>query len=101
MIALYNIIPNDHFDHHPRPGNQRIHEVLLFPDEASKEHFPRTRIIPRGTVGPARKRDLALKVAKGTLFAFSTTMRIPTEIGSKRPCGTSKTRRSPLSGGLR
>ena len=46
------------------------YEVLIFPDEASKEQFPRTRIIPTGPVGPAEKRDLALKVAKGTLFAF-------------------------------
>ena len=46
------------------------YEVLIFPDEASEEHFPRTRIIPTGPVGPAQKRDCALKVAKGTLLAF-------------------------------
>ena len=46
------------------------YEVLIFPDEASEEQFPRTRVIPTGSVGPAQKRDLALKVAKGTLFAF-------------------------------
>jgi len=45
-------------------------EVIIFPDSESRESFPRTRIIPTGPVGPAEKRDLALKYAKGEILAF-------------------------------
>lgn len=46
-------------------------EVLIFPDEKDKVHtFPKTRIIASGKVGPAEKRDLALKYAKGKILAF-------------------------------
>jgi len=48
-------------------------EVLIFPDEKTEECFPysNVRIIPSGKVGPAEKRDLALKYAKGDIFAFT------------------------------
>ncbi len=46
------------------------YEILIFPDEASSETFPKTRIIPSGKVGPAEKRDLALKYAEGEILAF-------------------------------
>ncbi|MCX6810275.1 MAG: glycosyltransferase [Candidatus Berkelbacteria bacterium] len=46
-------------------------EVLIFPDEKDKVHtWPKTRIIPSGKVGPAEKRDLALKYASGKILAF-------------------------------
>ncbi|MHC1576474.1 MAG: glycosyltransferase [Methanosarcinaceae archaeon] len=45
-------------------------EILIFPDTVSEEVFEKTRIIPTGTMGPAEKRDLALKHAKGEIFAF-------------------------------
>lgn len=46
-------------------------EVLIFPDETDKVHtFPKTRIIASGKVGPAEKRDLALKYAKGQVLVF-------------------------------
>lgn len=46
-------------------------EVLIFPDEKDKVHsWPKTRIIPSGKVGPAEKRDLALKYATGKILAF-------------------------------
>ena len=48
----------------------RDFEVIIFPDSESGESFPRTRIIPTGPVGPAEKRDLALKYAKGEILAF-------------------------------
>lgn len=46
-------------------------EVLIFPDEKDKVHtWPKTKIIPSGKVGPAEKRDLALKYASGRILAF-------------------------------
>lgn len=46
-------------------------EVVIFPDSASGDDaFPGTRIIPTGPAGPAEKRDLALKYARGEVFAF-------------------------------
>ncbi|MBI1910801.1 MAG: glycosyltransferase [Deltaproteobacteria bacterium] len=45
-------------------------EVVIFPDSPSAEIFPKTTIIPTGKIGPAEKRDLALKYAKGEIFAF-------------------------------
>ncbi|MBI9030482.1 glycosyltransferase [bacterium] len=45
-------------------------EVLIFPDGDSHEVFDKTRIIPTGKMGPAEKRDMALKYAKGEIFAF-------------------------------
>lgn len=48
----------------------RHFEVLIFPDVESDESFDKARIIPTGKVGPADKRDLALKYAKGEILAF-------------------------------
>jgi GT2 family glycosyltransferase len=45
-------------------------EVLIFPDAGSNDAFDKTQIIPTGEIGPAEKRDLALKYAKGEIFAF-------------------------------
>ena len=46
------------------------YEVLLFPDVDGGESFPQTRVIATGPVGPAEKRDLALKYARGDILAF-------------------------------
>lgn len=45
-------------------------EILILPDYASEEVFPKIRIIPTGPMGPAEKRDLALRHAKGEILAF-------------------------------
>jgi len=46
-------------------------EVLIFPDEKdSVNSWPKTKIIASGKVGPAEKRDLALKYATGDILAF-------------------------------
>lgn len=46
-------------------------EIIIFPDEADTEHhWPKTKIIASGKVGPAEKRDLALKYAEGDILAF-------------------------------
>lgn len=46
-------------------------EVIIFTDEPDSKHtWPKTRIIASGKVGPAEKRDLALKYAEGNILAF-------------------------------
>lgn len=46
-------------------------EILIFPDNEDKKHsWPKTKIIASGKVGPAEKRDLALKYASGEILAF-------------------------------
>src|SRR5665647_377513 len=46
-------------------------EILIFPDFPDKNHtFEKTRIIASGKVGPAEKRDMAIKYAKGEILAF-------------------------------
>jgi len=49
-------------------------EVLVFPDdpvsEEEAEEFAGVEFIPTGPVGPAEKRNLALKHARGEIFAF-------------------------------
>jgi len=46
-------------------------EIIIFPDEADKKHsWPKTKIIASGKVGPAEKRDLALKHSSGEILAF-------------------------------
>ncbi len=46
-------------------------EILIFPDKPDAKHsWPKTKIIASGKVGPAEKRDLALKYASGEILAF-------------------------------
>jgi len=46
-------------------------EILIFTNEKDKIHtWPKTKIIASGNVGPAAKRDLALKYASGKIIAF-------------------------------
>lgn len=46
-------------------------EIIIFPDQLdSAHHWPKTKIISSGKVGPAEKRDLAIKYAKGEILAF-------------------------------
>jgi glycosyltransferase involved in cell wall biosynthesis len=47
-------------------------EVLIFTDEYEKNPFDANivKIIPSGKVGPAEKRDMAIKYATGEIFAF-------------------------------
>lgn len=45
-------------------------EILLFPDYSTNETFPKTKIIPTGKMGPAKKRDLAIQYARGEVLAF-------------------------------
>lgn len=45
-------------------------EIIILPDEADAEIFSKTRIIATGPVGPAEKRDIGSKNAKGEILAF-------------------------------
>lgn len=47
-------------------------EVLIFPDDLTGETFPyeKVKVVPSGKVGPAEKRDLAMKYASGDIYAF-------------------------------
>lgn len=45
-------------------------EIIIFSDVPAAVSFPKTAIIATGKIGPAEKRDLALKYAKGSIFAF-------------------------------
>jgi len=46
-------------------------EILIFTNQEDTKHkWPKTKIIASGDVGPADKRDLAIKYAKGEILAF-------------------------------
>ena len=45
-------------------------ELLVFPDTPFTHPSNKVKIIPTGKIGPAEKRDLALKHAKGEFLAF-------------------------------
>lgn len=47
-------------------------EILIFSDndENKEYHFDKTKIVASGKCGPAQKRDLAIKYAKGEILAF-------------------------------
>ncbi len=45
-------------------------EIIVFPDIFFEYSDPRVRIIPSGSIAPPKKRDLALKEAKGDILAF-------------------------------
>jgi len=46
-------------------------EIIILPDKKTKEKFPQTRIIPTWPkTGPADKRDIGAKKAKGEILAF-------------------------------
>jgi cellulose synthase/poly-beta-1,6-N-acetylglucosamine synthase-like glycosyltransferase len=50
--------------------NYKNFEILIFSDEESGEVFQKTRIIATGKIGPAEKRDLSIRYAKGKILAF-------------------------------
>lgn len=50
--------------------NFKDFEIIIFPDEYDGEKFEKTKIIPTGKIGPAKKRDLAIKYADGKILAF-------------------------------
>src|SRR3989344_2254440 len=51
-------------------GSYDNFEIIVLPDEDEKKIFPKTKILPTGYVGPAEKRDLGARIAKGEILAF-------------------------------
>jgi len=49
---------------------RRDFEILVYPDEATGESWPKTRQIASGATGPAQKRNLALRDARGEIVIF-------------------------------
>ncbi|MEK9155714.1 MAG: glycosyltransferase [Patescibacteria group bacterium] len=47
------------------------YEIIVIPDKPDRKHrWPKTKIIASGKVGPAEKRDMTLKYARGEILAF-------------------------------
>jgi GT2 family glycosyltransferase len=46
------------------------YEIIIFPDIATSESWPKTKQIATGSVGPAQKRNLATKDAQGEFLVF-------------------------------
>ena len=46
------------------------YEILIFPDNYFNYNSPKVKIMPTGVIGPAEKRDLAIKYAEGDILAF-------------------------------
>lgn len=51
-------------------GSYKDFEIIVLPDSKEKKTFPKTIIIPTGSVGPAQKRDKGAEMAKGEILAF-------------------------------
>jgi glycosyltransferase involved in cell wall biosynthesis len=45
-------------------------EILIYPDEATEDVWPKTRQIATGSIGPAQKRNLAIRDAQGEILIF-------------------------------
>lgn len=45
-------------------------EIIVLPNKASNNKWPKTRIIPTGFSNPSKKRNLGVKEAKGEIIAF-------------------------------
>jgi cellulose synthase/poly-beta-1,6-N-acetylglucosamine synthase-like glycosyltransferase len=45
-------------------------EILIYPDEETGDIWPKTRQIASGSVGPAQKRNFAIRDAKGEILIF-------------------------------
>jgi len=50
--------------------NYSNYEILVFPDKSFHYENSKVRIIETGNIGPAEKRDLSIKHAKGSVLAF-------------------------------
>lgn len=46
------------------------YEILLLPDEKCDVPYKKVQVIPTGHMGPSEKRDIGVKNAKGTVYAF-------------------------------
>jgi len=79
LLRVSVIIPvkeiNDHLRHETIPAilkqGYKIFEIIIVSDKKTKEKFPKTKIISSWPkTGPADKRDIGAKQAKGEILAF-------------------------------
>lgn len=77
MIKYSFIIPVKEINDYIRESIPRIlslgsgdFEIIVYPDEATSETWERTQQIATGLVGPAQKRNLAIRDAKGEILVF-------------------------------
>ncbi|MDD3486874.1 MAG: glycosyltransferase [Candidatus Moranbacteria bacterium] len=75
MIKYSFIIPVKEINGYIRQGVPEIlkmerddFEILIYPDEITEETWPKTRQIATGRAGPAQKRNLALRDARGEIL---------------------------------
>ncbi len=71
------IIPVKEINHYIVEGNRHLlgldyddFEIIVLPDRDTGVRLPCTRIIATGPLGPAEKRDLGARYAKGEVLAF-------------------------------
>lgn len=60
-------------------GLYKNFEILILSDRTFPCNYPKTRVIKTGSVGPAIKRDLGAKLAKGKILAFLDDDAYPTK----------------------
>jgi glycosyltransferase involved in cell wall biosynthesis len=77
MIKYSFIIPVKHINDYIRQSVPEIlkikrddFEILIYPDETTDETWPKTRQVASGPAGPAAKRNLARRDAKGEILVF-------------------------------
>ncbi|MBI1911185.1 MAG: glycosyltransferase [Deltaproteobacteria bacterium] len=71
------IIPVKEINGYIKQSNEHIrrldyddYEVIVYPDKDSEIMLHNTKVIPTGPIGPAEKRDLAIRHATGEVLAF-------------------------------
>lgn len=77
MIKYSFVIPVKEINNYIRQSvpkilkiNRNDFEILIFPNEATSEQWPKTRQIASGSTGPAAKRNLAVHIAQGKILVF-------------------------------
>jgi len=77
MLKYTFVIPVKYINDYIRQSIPRIlevkrddFEILVYPDEAAPDTWPKTRQIASGSIGPAQKRNLALRDARGQYLIF-------------------------------
>jgi glycosyltransferase involved in cell wall biosynthesis len=77
MLKYTFVIPVKHINDYIRQSIPRIleakrndFEILVYPDETTPDTWLRTRQIASGSIGPAQKRNLALRDARGKYLIF-------------------------------
>lgn len=67
-------------------GSYKNFEIIILPDGKEKKTFPKTRIVSTGSIGPAEKRDIGAKMARGDFLAFIDDDAYPSKDWLKNAC---------------